>query len=114
MDPAEALLPGVATLSLAHVSGPLGKGIWNRLIDLSVVSLNRTLLQILEWYTNGMRGTLYPLAKNSWEGKISIGTLFNWLGRDRLSRFVRILLPNVKSTGLAIRRLAYFTDGAGK
>lgn len=30
--------PGTASLGLTHVSGPLGRGLWNRLLDLVAIA----------------------------------------------------------------------------
>lgn len=99
--------PGVIPLDLLHVSGPLGRGLWSRLKDLYAALKVEEAVPVMEWFLQLSEGRLFT---RPWR-YLSLGprTLLDWMGVDRILQSL-----STKDDQVALGRLTYFMDGAGK
>lgn len=112
------LRPGICSLNLLGVSGPTGRGLWSRLMDLVIVGKHPWYVKFLDMFIGEFQRVFGIQAL---PGSISrVSGLLGYLGPDSLSHLTRILegCPNKGIQKVlqvrACARLSIFPDGAGK
>jgi hypothetical protein len=113
--PGLSFTPGQSSLSVFSGSGPNGPLLLGRVKDLITVANSKYYRQLLEFFTKQWLSLgIHPKVPHLYENPVE--DLINWLGKDKIQEVATSSVPSGKKPfeGGNLRRLTYFSDGAGK